>query len=173
MRNEDTGLLLSKQNIELHRRWFKQMVKLIGLNVLYRAPRESKQYDNWGELDTNYYEPVKVGCIYQDHPTQQTAKKLGWNAELSAGATLIVVPYDLPKLQVGSLFIIPPGTDEGEARVFRVLKMQVTAVYPSEITCELGPILKSNWDVSQSKDYSQTNFAGIIEETDYDESEDF
>ena len=172
MDNKDTGILLHKADIQLYRTWFKQAVKLLGINVLYRAPREGKQYDNWGELDTAYYEPVQVACIYQDHPTQQTAKKLGWNAELSEGATLIVVPYDLPKLQVGSLFIIPPGIDGAEARVFKVLKMQVTAVYPSEITCELGPMLRSNSDRSDTKDFSQRNMSVIVEETDDDEEED-
>ena len=118
MDNKDTGILLHKGDIELHRKWFKQMVKLIGLNVIYRAPRESKQYDTWGELDTAYYEPIVVGCIYQDHPDQKTAKKMGWNAELGENSVLIVVPYDLPKLQDGALFIIPSGLDNSQGRVF-------------------------------------------------------
>ena len=172
MDNKDTGLLLHKSDIELHRKWFKQMVKLIGLNVIYRAPRDSKQYDTWGELDAHYYEPVLVGCIYQDHPDQKTAKKMGWNAELSEGSTLIVVPYDLPKLQIGALFIIPPGIDGGEARVFKVISMKVIAMYPSEITCELGPMLKSDFDHSQSKDYSNSNMSVIVEETDDDDEEE-
>lgn len=172
MDDKDTGILLHKKDIELHRKWFKQMVKLIGLNVLYRAPRESKTYDTWGELDTAYYEPILVGCIYQDHPTQQTAKKLGWNAELSEGATLIVVPYDLPKLQVGSLFIIPSGLDDGQARVFKVIRMKVTAIFPSEIVCELGPMIKSNHEAGLSKDFSKRNTSVIVEQTDMDEEED-
>ena len=172
MMNSDTGILLKKGNIELHRTWFKQMVKMIGKNVLYRAPRESKTYDTWGELDAAYYEPIMVGCIYQEHPTQKTAKLLGWNAELSDSSVLIVVPYDLPKLQVGALFIIPPGIDNAPARVFKVIRMQVTAIYPSEITCELGPVLNSEFDRSQAVDHSQTNMSVMVEETDEDEEDD-
>ena len=174
MRDEDTGILLKKGNIQLHRTWFKQMVKLMGINVLYRAPRESqKQYDTWGELDAKYYEPVLVGCIYQEHPTQKTTKLLGWNAELSDGSDLIVVPYDLPKLQVGALFIIPSGIDGAPARVFKVIRMQVTAVYPSEVTCEIGPVLNSEFDRSQAVDHSQSNISVVVEETDEDmEDED-
>jgi len=172
MKDQDTGVLLHQQDIELYRDWFKQMVELIGINVLYRAPRESKQYDTWGELDANYYEPILIGCIYQEHPTQKTAKKLGWNAELSEGSILMVVPYDTPKLQVGSLFIIPSALDNSQGRVFKVIRMQVTAVYPSEITCELGPVLNSTFERSQSEDYSKSNTNVIIEETDEDEDDD-
>lgn len=78
MENFDTGILLNKRNIELNRLYFKQMVKLIGINVLYRAPRpEAKDYDLHGELDTLYYEPEVVGCIYNEHTDQKTMKKLG------------------------------------------------------------------------------------------------
>lgn len=69
MENSDTGLLLNKQNIELHRFYFKQCVKLLGINVQYRAPRENtKQYDLYGELDAHFYEPITVSCIFDEHP---------------------------------------------------------------------------------------------------------
>lgn len=113
-----------------------------------------------------------VGCIYQDHPDQKTAKKIGWNAELGENSVLIVVPYDLPKLQEGALFIIPSALDNSEGRVFKVLNMKVTAMYPSEITCELGPVLKSTSDKSDSKDFSQRNMSVVVEETDDDEDEE-
>ena len=50
--------------------------------------------------------------------------------------------------------------------------MKVTAMYPSEITCELGPVLKSTADKSDSKDFSQRNMAVVVEETDYDDDEE-
>lgn len=74
---KDTGILLNPQNIKLQRQYFKQFLQLHGINIIYRAPRESKTYDSRGELDTNYYEPIPISCIYVDHPTQQTAKKMG------------------------------------------------------------------------------------------------
>ena len=168
MDNKDTGLLLNKQNIQLHRIYFKQMTKLIGINALYRAPLDTKDYDMYGELDANYYPPIQVGVIYEDHPTQKTAKKMGWNAELNDGSTLIVVPYDLPKLQKGSLFIIPSGLDNSEGRVFRVIQMKVTAIYPSEITCELAPVLKNELERSQVTDYSKSNFNVLNDEEEED-----
>ena len=164
---KDTGLLLNPHNIKLQRMYFKQMLALHGLNVLYRAPREeTKTYDSRGELDTLYYEPMVVRCIYNEHPTQQTAKKMGWNAELGKGSILITVPYDTPKLQVGCLFEIPSGLDGAEARVFKVLKMETIAIYPADITCELGPMFKDELHNTEIKDFSKTNFNLVIEEED-------
>ena len=72
----DYGLLI-KPGIKLHRKWFKQMVKLIGINCLYRAPLPGKTHDLHGDLDARYELPEVVGCIFQDHPDQKTLKKMG------------------------------------------------------------------------------------------------
>lgn len=166
MDNKDTGLLLNPQNIKLQRLYFKQMLDLHGLRVLYRAPRESKEYDSRGELDTNYYEPIPIKCIYNENPTQQTMKKMGWNAELGKGSVIVTVPYDTPKLQVGSLFEIPAALDDAKARVFKVIKMETIAIYPAAITCELGPMFKNDMEKSQVADYSKSNFNIVVEEED-------
>ena len=172
MKDQDTGWLLHKQDLELYRDWFKQMVDQLGTFAIYRAPREGKTFDTWGELDTAYYEPVRVGAVYKEFVNQRTAKKMGWNAELSEGASLIIVPYDLPHLQEGALFTLPSSIDTGVGRLFKVLKMEVCPIYPACIICELGPVLKNSFEPSLNKDYSKTNVSAIIEETDYDEEED-
>jgi hypothetical protein len=133
----DYGLLLNK-DIKLHRHYFKQMVKLIGINCLYKAPAENKHFDKLGDLKSDYKPAVSVGCIFQDHPDQKTMKKMGWVAELQEGASIIHVPYDLPDLQVGALFEVPSGLDTGEGRVFRVISMSNIMIYPASITCEIA-----------------------------------
>ena len=52
---------------------------------------------------------------------------------------MIHVPYDLPNLEVGALFIVPSGLDNAVGRVFRVISMQNIMVYPASITCEIAP----------------------------------
>lgn len=169
MNNTDTGILLNKKDIALHRTWFKQMTKLLGLNVLYRSPKESKHYDSYGELDTLYNPPVIVGCIYDDHPTQQTMKKLGWNAELLNGNPIIHVPYDLDKLQVGSIFIIPSALDNSTGRVFKVIKMSTISIYPASIACEIGPVLENEFENSQLHNFKNTDFNLLTDWRDEDE----
>ncbi len=157
--NEKTGILLNDQNIKLHRLYFRQMCSLLGINVLYRSPIESsKTYNGYGELDTYYNAPQKVSVIWDEHPTQKTMRKLGWDAELSDTTSVIHVPYDLPGLQAGCLFIIPGGLDNTVGRVFKVLRMTNIAIYPSSVSCELGPVLVDTDEKSTISDFSHTNF---------------
>lgn len=159
MENRDTGLLLNKKDIELHRKWFEEMTKLIGINVLYRSPKEP--YKNWnlhGELDAHYNAPVLEGVIFDEHPTIWTMKKLGWAVEQQEQMSIIHVRYDLPGLQAGALFVIPSGIDNSEGRVFRVVRMSGIQVYPASIACEIAPEWESTQEKSEIEDFSQTDF---------------
>ena len=138
MNNRKYGKLLHPE-IKIHRQYFREMCKLIGINVLYRAVKAGKKYTTYAEIDANYEDPLLVGCIFDQHPNQQTMKKLGWVSELQDNSSIIHVDYDLPGLQQGCLFIIPSGLDDGKARLFRVVKMTNSIVYPSSITCEIVP----------------------------------
>lgn len=159
MESQDTGLLLNKEDIELQRGYFKEMCRLLGINVVYKAPRpQSKDYDLHGELDTKYMEPTIVSCIFNEHPNQWTMKKLGWVSELQEAVSLISVPYDLPGLESGALFIIPSGIDHSKGRVFKVLRMSTIMVYPASITCELGPVFEDEVEASSTKDFTKTDF---------------
>ena len=170
MKNNDTGILLNDQNIKLHRQWFKQMTKLIGLNVIYQAPKDTdpniKTYNRYGELDPEYEEDIVVGCIFDEHPTQKTMRKLGWNAEMADTSTVIHVPYDLPNVQAGARFIIPSGIDGSEGRVFRVLRMSNIAIYPASISCELGPVLINTLEQEKITDFDESNFNLLGDESD-------
>lgn len=146
------GALLTP-DIKLHRTYFKEMCSLIGIKVIYRAPRPSKTYTTYAEIDSNYCEPKLVGCIFEENPSQQTLKKLGWMSELETSAAIISVPYDLEGLQQGALFIVPSGLDNAKGRLFRVSKMSTIAVYPSSITCEIVPEYVDEFPQAQAYDY--------------------
>ena len=81
MDKKDVGVLLNGNNIKLNRLYFKQTCKLIGIQVIYRAPMENKTWDGFGELDGSFYPPELVGCLFTEHPNQKTMKKMGWVAE--------------------------------------------------------------------------------------------
>jgi hypothetical protein len=161
------GALLDEQNIKLHRVYFEEMCNLIGIKVLYYAPRADKHWTTYAEIKSNYYDPILVGCIFEDHPNQYTMKKLGWDSELQENASLISVPYDLEKLQVGSIFIVPSGIDNSKGRVFRVVNMRNSMIYPSSITCELVPEYENTFS-SDQYDFKNSSFNLLN-----DESEDY
>lgn len=72
----DYGLLITK-DIKIHRMYFKQMVRLLGINCIYEAPTNGADYDEHGDLLGDYFPPQTVGVIFQDHPDQKTLKKMG------------------------------------------------------------------------------------------------
>lgn len=167
MEDTDLGFLLKGKNLKLHRQYFSEMCRLLGIKVLYRAPREeTKGYNGYGELETFYTEPIKVSCIYDEHPNQKTMRKLGWDAELSDSSTVIHVPFDLPQLQAGCLFEIPAGIDGAPNRLFKVLRMTNIAIYPASVACELGPILEDKSEMSDTIDFTRSNFNVLIDPED-------
>ena len=157
MERKDTGILISEKNIKLHRFYFKQAVKLIGINVKYRAPRKDKKYNGYGELDTFFMEPIETGIIFEEHPTIWTMRKLGWDSELQEGETLVHVPYDLLGLQSGGMFEVPSGLDNTEPKRFRILRMSASHIYPSEIVCHIAPLFTSTYDATATN-HSSSNF---------------
>lgn len=157
MDNNNFGLLLNDKNIKLNRFYFDQMAKMIGVKLIYRAPKPSKDYTTYGEIDTMFEQPVAVWGIYVEHPTQQTMRKLGWNSELLAEAIVLEVPYDLQGLQQGGLFTVPTGVDGGVGRVFQITQMTTLSIYPASVTVAAVPYYPN--DFTQSAfNHSEHNF---------------
>lgn len=156
------GMLLTPE-IKLHRKYFLEMAKLLGIQLIYRAPLPGKTFDEHGDLNANYYPGQVVFGIFQDHPDQKTLKKMGWVAELQENSSIIHVPYDLPNLQVGALFIIPSGLDKAEGRVFRVISMQNIMVYPASIACEIAPEYEDIDEPILYNDFTQSTTTLLID----------
>jgi len=128
--------------------------------------QKEKHYTNYAEIDTNFAPPIKIGCLFHDHPDQRTLKKIGWVSELQDGASLIDVDYDLPNLQQGALFIVPSGIDNSKGRLFRVSALSNSMVYPSSITCEIVPEYEDTIDQTAMNDFHSSDFNLISEEED-------
>ena len=159
MEKTDTGILLNPNNIKLQRFYFKQTVKLIGINTIFRPLIDSsKQYNGVGELDAFYKTPEVVGCIFEEHPTEKTFKKCGWVAELSTDASIIHVPYDLKGLERGSLFIVPSALDNSKGRLFKVLELSTIAVYPASVACKIAPVWESTYNETELN-FKNNNFS--------------
>ena len=156
------GMLLTPE-IKLHRKYFLEMAKLLGIQLIYKAPLPGKTFDKHGDLNANYYPGQVVFGIFQDHPDQKTLKKMGWVAELQENSSIIHVPYDLPNLQVGALFIIPSGLDKAEGRVFRVISMQNIMVYPASIACEIAPEYEDIDEPILYNDFTQSTTTLLID----------
>ena len=159
------GVLLTP-DIKLHRQWFSEFVSLYGIQTYYRAPKPGKSYTTYTEIESNYDEPEKVGVIFDEHPTQQTMKKIGWVSELQDAPPIMHVPYDLKGLQQGALFYIPSGLDNASARLFRVIKLTNGIIYPASITCQVAPEFENSYSTEQ-QNYKHSSFNHLAQEDDY------
>lgn len=151
------GLLINKEDILLQRAYFNELVTLLGVQVKHRAPRPDKTYTTYAEIQSNYFEPEMVGCIFSEHLDQKTMKKLGWNAELTSDAAVISVPYDLNGIQQGSLFYIPSAFDNTKDRLFRVVELSSIMIYPASLTCKLVPEYENTFS-SNLLDHKRNSF---------------
>ena len=164
---KDYGILYSPV-IKLHRQYFKEMTKLLGIQCQYFAPKEDKSYNTQGDLTTNYYPPETVGCIFQEYPDQISLKKHGWVAELQENSSIIHVPYDLANLEVGALFSVPTGLDGAPNRLFRVIKMQTIMIYPASITCEIAPEYLNSDTINATQEFKNSTNNVLV---DYEEDD--
>lgn len=165
METSNYGLLLNG-NTKLHRGWFKEMARLLGIKVIVKVPRnESKDYTDQGELVANYQDPIAVYGIFQDYLDQKTSKMLGWNVEQDEENSVIHLPYDVKDLQVGTQVIVPSALDKSEGRVFRVIELSTIAIYPASVACKLAPEWQDDLPLSQIKDFTNTNFNLLREES--------
>lgn len=160
----EIGILYNKQNLDLQRTYFKQMLRMIGIKVIHYAPLPGKRYTTYAEIKTCFEPPIVTGCIFEEHPTQKTMKKLGWDSERQEDASLISVPYDLPHVQAGSIFALPSGIDNAEARLFRVVEMSTIMLYPASITCKLVPEWSNTAKESQIVNFKTQDFNLLREE---------
>ena len=149
---------LINTNTKLHRQYFREAVKLLGVQVLYRAPLPGKKWTTYGEMDNNFAPPILVGCLFEEHPTIKTMKRLGWDHELQENASLIQVDYDLPNLQTGALFIIPSAIEGADSRLFRVTRLTQGFIYPSSMTCEIVPEWENTFNPETELDYERSSF---------------
>ena len=164
MENQKYGKLLTP-DIKIHRQYFREMIKLLGIRVLYRAPKPGKTYTTYREIDASYEKPIMIGCIFDEHPTQQTLNKMGWISELQENASIIHIPYDTPYIQQGALFEIPSGIDNAPNRLFRVSQLSNIMIYPASIACEIVPEYENTYQESQN-DFKQSSF-NLLKEEDY------
>ena len=79
-------------------------------------------------------------------------------SELQENSSIIHVDYDLPGLQQGAMFVIPSGLDNAKGRLFRLVRMTNSIVYPASITCEIVPEYIDNFLPETNYDYERTSF---------------
>lgn len=133
---------LIKNDALIHRRYFKEVLRLMGIDgMYYQIKPGTSHYNESGEFSALYEKPIPCQFIFDQVPTVSTLKKLGWITELDREFPLVHVDYDLPDLQKGTLFLVEDPLREGKGRLFRVNKIQLGILYPVCATCQVAPVV--------------------------------
>lgn len=133
---------LVKQDALIHRRYFKEMLQLYGIDAMYYPVKPgTARYNEAGEFSAHYLDPIPCQLIFDQVPKVSTLKKLGWVTELDKQQPLVHLEYDLPEIQVGCLISIEDPLRPGKGRLFRITKISVNIIYPANVTCQLVAVL--------------------------------
>lgn len=151
--------------MKLQRDYFVEMASLIGVNIIYRAPKPDKHWTIYSEIESNYYPPVLIPSMFNEFPEHKTMKKLGWDSEQLQNISIISIPYDTPNIQVGALMVVPSAFDKTKGRLFRVTKISGIMIYPASLTCELVPEFENVFD-KQLYNHSNDSMNAMAREDD-------
>lgn len=133
--------MLIRGSALLQRKYFKEMVKLVGCSVAYQWVTD-KNFTIHSEKNFKFSDPVRINLILDENPTIETLNTYGWLSEL--GDTLPIIahlPYDIPNLIVGCRITLATTKGTNRPRIFDITKIGSNLEYPDSYTVALAPVL--------------------------------
>ena len=161
--------LLVQDDSRIFRRYFREMVKLIGIRVSYQfvIKREMTLHS---EDNSKLSQPIELDILFDENPNIDTLNRLGWLSELNDQKPIIInVPYNTPNLSVGARISIESIDGTPRPRMFQITKIQSDLEFPDAYTCAIVPVFDQ---YEQTNDYSITNYEKInTEDSNYTSDE--
>lgn len=153
--------LLVRQDVRIHRAYFSEMCKLIGVSVAYQYVVKSEMTIH-SEDNSFLSVPLRIDVIFDDQPSVDTLKRLGWVTELNEQQPIVInMPYNTPNLTVNARIMIESIDGTPRPRVFKVTKIESDLEYPDAYTCAIVPVVDQTYQKNQ---YTLVNTEKISEE---------
>lgn len=150
--------LLNRQDARIFRRYFSEMVKLIGQSVGYQYVVEQK-YTIHSEDNSILSAPIRIDILFDENPQIDTLNRLGWVSELNEQKPIVInMPYNTPNLTVNARVIIESVDGIERPRVFRITKIVSDLEFPDAYTCALVPVFDQ---YKQKNQYTLVNHEKI------------
>ena len=150
--------LLNRQDARIFRRYFSEMVKLIGQSVGYQYVVEQK-YTIHSEDNSILSAPIRIDILFDENPQIDTLNRLGWVSELNEQKPIVInMPYSTPNLTVNARVIIESVDGIERPRVFRITKIVSDLEFPDAYTCALVPVFDQ---YKQKNQYTLVNHEKI------------
>lgn len=153
--------MLIRDSALLQRKYFKEMVKLVGCSAAYQWVTD-KNFTIHSEKNFKFSDPVRINLILDENPTIETLNTYGWLSEL--GDTLPIIahlPYDIPNLIVGCRITLATTKGTNRPRIFDITKIGSNLEYPDSYTVALAPVLDQ---FSQRNQYTLVNNEKVSQE---------
>lgn len=150
--------LLNRQDSKIFRQYFKEMVKLIGIQVAYMYVKDQSMTIH-SEDTSNLSAPIPLDILFDENPSIDTLNRIGWVSELNSQQPIIAnLPYNTPHLSVNCRIIVESTDGTPRPRVFKITKIQSDLEYPDAYTCAIVPVFDQ---YEQTNSYTITNYEKI------------
>ena len=73
--------LLNRDDARIHRAYFQEMTKLIGIQVLYQYVIK-QELTIHSEDNSTLSQPIQLDILFDENPSQKTLNRMGWVSEL-------------------------------------------------------------------------------------------
>ena len=154
--------LLNRDDARIHRAYFQEMTKLIGIQVLYQYVIK-QELTIHSEDNSTLSQPIQLDILFDENPSQKTLNRMGWVSELGRDDNPIVinVPYNTPNLTVNARITIESTDGIKRPRVFKITQIQADLEYPEAFTCMVAPVYDQ---LEQRNQYTLVNHEKINED---------
>ena len=132
--------LLNRQDSQIFRKYFNEMVKLIGQSVGYQYVTE-REMTIHSEDNSKFSMPIRIDILFDENPTVDTLNTLGWMSEMNEQKPIVInMPYNTPNLTVDARIIVESVDGVARPRVFRITKIVSDLEFPDAFTCAIVPV---------------------------------
>ena len=132
--------LLNRSDATIFRGYFREMCKLLGQSVAYQYVKEQKMTIH-SEDNSELSMPIRIDIIFDENPSVDTLKRMGWVSELNEQRPIIInMPYNTPNLTVNARITVESVDGIGRPRVFRITKIMSDLEFPDAFTCSIVPV---------------------------------
>lgn len=132
--------LLNRQDAKIFRRYFSEMVKLIGQSVGYQYVIK-QELSIHSEDNSKLSAPIRIDILFDENPQIDTLTRLGWVSELNSQKPIVInMPYNTPNLTVNARVIIESVDGTPRPRVFKITQIVSDLEFPDAYTCAIVPV---------------------------------
>ena len=150
--------LLNRSDSKIFRRYFREMCKLIGIQVYYQFVKKQEMTIH-SEDNSDLSLPMPLNIIFDENPNIDTLNALNWLTEIGQQQPVIAnLSLNTPHISVNARITVESIDGTKRPRIFRITKIQSDLEYPDAYTCALVPVLDQ---YIQTNDYGMRNYEKI------------